>query len=76
MQDEPNAEHTRPAGAGDDSVAAAGKVSEALETVERARGHLYAFHQLIGEADLELDDALELLRACGATSLADSKTRN
>ena len=29
----------------DDAV---GKATEALEYVERARGHLYAFHQLIG----------------------------
>ena len=43
---------------------------------ERARGHLYSFHQLIGEADLKLDDALELLRACGATALADGVERD
>ena len=63
-------EHARPAGAGDDAVAAAGKMSEALETLERARGHLYAFHQLVGSADLQLDEVLEHLRACGADELA------
>lgn len=55
----------------DDAVAAAGKMSEALETLERARGHLYSFHQLVGESDLKLDEALELLRATGSDALAD-----
>ena len=49
----------------------AGKMSEALETLERARGHLYSFHQLIGEADRELDEVLEALRACGEEELAE-----
>lgn len=53
------------------TVAAVGKVSEALETVERARGHLYAFHQLTGSADLALDDAVRLLREAGHPALAD-----
>ena len=30
----------------DRTVEAVGKLTEALETVERARGHLYSFHQL------------------------------
>lgn len=63
--------HRRPEGAGDADVAAAGRLTEALETVERARGHLYALHQLIGEADLKLDAALELLREGGHAELAD-----
>ena len=50
--------HDRPPGASDDAVAAAGHMSEALETLERARGHLYSFHQLIGEAHFALDDVL------------------
>jgi hypothetical protein len=56
---------------GDDTIAAAGKVSEALEYVERARGHLYSFHQLIGHADLTLGDACDELRAAGHGALAD-----
>jgi hypothetical protein len=60
----------------DDAVAAAGKMSEALETLERARGHLYSFHQLIGECDLKLDEALELLRAAGSEALADEVERD
>ena len=59
MTQHPDDEHVRPAGASDEAIAAAGKMSEALETVERARGHLYSFHQLIGEADFALDEVLE-----------------
>ena len=44
------------------TVDAVGKVTEALEFVERARGHLYSFHQLIGHADLLLGDASDALR--------------
>ena len=44
-------------GAGDpETVDAVGKASEALEYVERARGHLYAFHQLIGRADFLFEE--------------------
>ena len=55
-------DHTRPDGATDEAVEAAGKMTEALETLERARGHLYSFHQLMGETDLGLDEVLALLR--------------
>jgi phosphate uptake regulator len=61
---------------GDEATEAAGKVSEALETIERARGHLYSFHQLVGEADLKLDEALEQLRAAGAEDLAEAIERD
>ena len=63
--DEPDADHRRPENADDDTVAAVGKVSEALECVERARGHLYDLHQLIGHADLLLDEAVDKLRDSG-----------
>jgi hypothetical protein len=58
-----------------DPVAAAGRMTEALETLERARGHLFSFHQLIGSADLALDDVLEQLRAGGPSELADELER-
>jgi hypothetical protein len=45
--------------------AAVGKVSEALEWVERARGALYEFHQLSGRADRLLGEAIEALTAAG-----------
>src|SRR3954470_11882917 len=67
--------HDRPPGASDDAVAAAGHMSEALETLERARGHLYSFHQLVGEADFALDEVLEGLRAGGPSALADELER-
>ncbi|MEU4835464.1 hypothetical protein [Streptosporangium sp. NPDC023615] len=54
---------------------ALGKLSEALETTERARGHLYSFHQLTGHADFQLDEAVELLRAAGRQDMAELVTR-
>jgi hypothetical protein len=59
----------------DRAVEAAGKMTEALETLERARGHLYAFHQLVGEADLALDDTLKALQGAGAGALAEEIAR-
>ena len=61
----------RPAGVSDATVEAVGAVSEALETVERARGALYTFHQLMGHADLQLGDACEKLRTAGHAAQAD-----
>jgi hypothetical protein len=53
------------------TVAALGKISEALETVERARGHLYAFHQFSGTADAQLQDGVRGLREAGHDELAE-----
>jgi hypothetical protein len=61
----------RPAGVDDDTVAAVGKLSEAMEWVERARGRLYDFHQMMGRADLLAGEAVEALRDCGQDGLAD-----
>jgi hypothetical protein len=61
----------RPDGMSDDVVAALGKLSEALEAVEHARGLLYGFHRLSGTADLTLQDAVEKFRAAGEPGLAD-----
>ena len=55
----------------DTTVEAVGKITEALETIERARGHLYSFHQLTGTADFQLGDAVDLLRQAGHDDLAD-----
>ncbi|MFF6996468.1 hypothetical protein ACFY93_16160 [Streptomyces sp. NPDC008313] len=57
--------HQRPEGVSDVAVEALGALSKALETTERARGHLYSFHQLTGTADFELDRAASLLREAG-----------
>ncbi|GAA4728306.1 hypothetical protein GCM10023328_03400 [Modestobacter marinus] len=60
----------------DATVAALGKLSESLETVEQARGLLYGFHQLTGKADLLLQDAVAGLRDAGHTKLADDLDRD
>ncbi|MEU4790130.1 hypothetical protein AB0F95_10530 [Micromonospora tulbaghiae] len=69
--DGPDRAHRRPEGVSDATVEALGKLSEALECVERARGHLYELHQLIGHADLMLDDAVEMFRSAGHQALAE-----
>ncbi|MCW8216934.1 hypothetical protein [Streptomyces griseolus] len=71
----PGGGHVRPPGVGDTTVEAVGALTEALETVERARGHLYTFHQLTGHADLSLDRAVELLRMAGHAGQADRVQR-
>jgi hypothetical protein len=60
----------------DATVEGLGTLSEALETVEQARGLLYGFHQLTGKADLLLQDAVDLLRKAGHTALADDLDRD
>lgn len=60
---------------GDGLIAAVGKVTEALETIERARGHLYSFHQLTGHADLQLDAAVSRLHELGHSGLAQHISR-
>ncbi|MGW3324832.1 hypothetical protein [Streptomyces virginiae] len=57
--------HQVPDGVDEKTVQALGALSKALETTERARGHLYGFHQLTGTADLELGEAVRLLREAG-----------
>lgn len=69
--DLPSPAHQTPDGVDDATVDALGKLSEALETCERARGHLYSFHQLTGSADLALGDAVRQLREAGHAEMAD-----
>ncbi|GIG41593.1 hypothetical protein [Cellulomonas phragmiteti] len=69
--DGPDEQHVPPAGVDDATVAAVGGVTAAFEVVEHARGMLYAFHRLIGRADLELQEALDDLEAAGHGELAD-----
>ncbi|MGW4948070.1 hypothetical protein ACWEOZ_41505 [Actinoplanes sp. NPDC004185] len=71
MVDGPDSEHRRPDGVDDVTVEALGKLSEALETVERVRGHLYSLHQLVGEADFKLDEAVSLFVQAGQPKLAE-----
>jgi hypothetical protein len=55
----------------DATVEAVGKLSEAFEVIEDARGSLYRFHRLSGRADFALGDAVRMLRDAGHTELAD-----
>lgn len=61
----------RPEGVDDATVHALGTLGEAFEWIERARGHLYEFHQLMGHADELFGDAADELEAAGHTDLAD-----
>jgi hypothetical protein len=60
-----------PDGVSDATIDALGKLSEALETCERARGHLYSFHQLTGSADFQVGEAVTALRKAGHNEIAD-----
>lgn len=66
-----DAVHPRPAGTTDATVDAVGRLSAAFEVVENARGLLYGFHRMTGEADLALQDAVAALRSAGHGDLAD-----
>jgi hypothetical protein len=63
--------HTRPSGTSDATVEAVGKLSEAFEVIEDARGQLFNFHRKIGMADLALGEAVTLLRDAGHGEIAD-----
>jgi hypothetical protein len=67
----PDPAHQRPAEASDALVEAAGMVSEALEWVERIRGRLYDFHQMLGHADFLFGDAADALDEAGAPEMAE-----
>lgn len=64
-------EHQRPPGVSDATVEALGKLSAALDHVEDARGHLYAFHRLMGSAETTFEEATSLVRDAGHAELAD-----
>jgi hypothetical protein len=72
MSETPDPDHVRPEGVSDATVDALGKLSAALEVIENARGMLYGFHRMTGEADLALGEAVDALRDSGATALADT----
>jgi hypothetical protein len=69
--DPPDEQHRRPQGADDKTVEGVGKLSEAVEWIERARGRLFDFHQLIGRADFVLEEAADLLDEAGHCEVAD-----
>lgn len=61
----------RPDGVDDATVDAMGKLGEAVEWVERARGRLYDFHQMCGHSDLLLGEAADELEDAGHADLAE-----
>lgn len=71
MAEQPDDAHQRPPGVDDATVDAVGKIGEAFELLERARGALYEFHQRIGWVDDTLGDGVDQLRAAGHPELAD-----
>ena len=71
MNDVPAEHHQRPDGVDDRTIEALGKLSEALEAVEVARGALFHFHRITGTADRTLGEAVELLRSAGHAEIAD-----
>jgi hypothetical protein len=75
MAEQPDPAHRRPEGVDDATVDAVGRISEAFELLQRARGALYEFHQRIGWVDDILGDGLDQLRAAGHVELADELAR-
>ncbi|MCC5948623.1 MAG: hypothetical protein JJT89_09230 [Nitriliruptoraceae bacterium] len=68
-------EHQRPDGVDDATVDAVGKISEAFELLQRARGSLYTFHQQMGWVDETLGDGIEMLEGAGHGELAQELRR-
>lgn len=54
----------------DATIMACGRLTEAFEWVERARGRLFDFHQMIGHADRYFDAAADALEEAGHADLA------
>ena len=71
IPDEADTLDRRPAGVDDSTVHAVGKLSEAVEWLERARGRLYDFHQMMGHVDFQMGDAATMLRDAGHHEFAE-----
>src|ERR1700712_4171590 len=63
--------HARPDGTDDATVEAVGKLTEALEYIERARGALYEMHQLIGRGARLVEEASDGRSEAGHGELAE-----
>ena len=74
--DQPAPEHRRPDGVSDETVEALGKLSAAMDHVEDARGHLFAFHRLMGSAESTMEEAYDHLRDAGHDELASALDRD
>jgi len=75
MSETPSPDHQVPDDVDQATVDAVGKLTKALETTEWARGHLYAFHQLTGEGNRYVEEAIPLLRDAGHPQWADRLER-
>ena len=64
-------DHPTPDGVSEATIEGVGKLSEAFEYIERAKGHLYSFHQLMGRADFLVEEAADLLDEAGHTAFAE-----
>ena len=64
-------EHTTPEGVSEETIEGVGRLSEAFEYIERAKGHLYSFHQLMGRADFLVEEAADILDEAGHTAFAE-----
>ena len=76
MTDQRDPEHRRPDGVSNETVEALGKLSAALDHVEDARGHLYAFHRLMGSAERTLEEATSMMGEAGHAELAEALDRD
>jgi len=70
VSDVPAPEHRRPHGVPDETIEALGKLSAAIDHIEDARGHLYAFHRLMGSAERTMEEATDLLHSAGHDDIA------
>lgn len=73
---QPGDAHRRPPGVDDATVEAIGHLTEALEWIERARGRLYDFHQMMGRADRFVGEAADALEDAGHRELAEELRRD
>ena len=69
-------EHRPPEGVSEETIEGVGKLSEGFEYIERAKGHLYSFHQLMGRADFLVEEAAGLLREAGHEAFAQRLERD
>ena len=68
-------DHETPEGVSEATIEGVGKLSEAFEYIERAKGHLYSFHQLMGRADFLVEEAADTLREAGHEEFAERLAR-
>ncbi|WP_255557125.1 hypothetical protein [Paeniglutamicibacter sp. Y32M11] len=69
-RENPSSGHLPPPNTSTETIDALGKLSEALEVVEDARGSLYRFHRLTGRADLALGEAVDMFKEAGYDDIA------